>query len=353
MRVRPAIALGVARRPRTTSVADPATFSTDMTGFARRAEARSRYDRTLACLYYAPFHVGVCCWRVAVAVVYHLLRVTVNYTHRSQMPGDEDTEYQLDYVAAYARRVRWWCALVVGIVVTFATCYLVADAFYLHQHGLRIDVRPPVMSAATLAARESLHATELLTLYANGNESEQSLPAAARFRTQTRIEAQQGCDWRTMVARARAYLEANRGVEHCACAPMFGIDFNHLAFEMLEEGANQTRLVAVNFFNVDDLHYEVYDRLAPAVIERAALDKLVVVQQSQAHLFAWPPADAVSVAVLRQYTLALRAMHWNGASLALNVSAEQAYCAAECIDLFNGVSVYERARRQAAAGIKL
>jgi len=45
-------------------------------------------------------------------------------------------------------------------------------------------------------------------------------------------------------------------------------------------------------------------------------------------------------------------MNWVGAALDLSVSAEQAYCVAECLDLFAGVSVYERARRQAAVGIK-
>lgn len=343
------------RHARTIRVAE-ANFSTNMAPFARRAESLQRYERVVSCLFFTPYYVGVFFWELGVAFVYRVLRALVNFEHRSQMPGDEDAEYQLEYVATYARHVRLRCLLFVGLVISLSLLYVVIDALYLHWHGLSVAVVAPTMSAATKSARDSLARSDLLALYANGNETEQSLPLATQFARNRRVEQQADCDWRTLVQSAEAYLQANRGVEHCCCAPMFGVDFNHLAFEMRQLSSNASmsieKLVVVHFFNVVDRNRDAYDALEPSKIGNSSLGRLVVARVSQAHLFAWPPAES-SILVLRQHTMSLHAQDWSGAPIDLNVSASQAYCAAECIDLFAGVSVYERARRQSAAGIKL
>jgi len=325
---------------------------------ARRAEVGlERRRRVTNCLCRAPFLIALFLWEVAIAGVYRLLRVSTRFAHRRQLPGDDDAEYQLEYVAAYARSVRKRFVFGALLLVLAAVAYVAVDAFYLHHHGLEIVVVPPTMSAATTQARASLQAAELLGVYGNGNESEQCVARAERLQWEDLLANKAAFDWRSLVSKSDAYLSANRGEEHCCCAPMFGIDFNHVALEMRRRhsgpGISYEQPTVVHFFNVDEPARSSDDAVLRAAVDTGALGRLVVVEQSQAHLFAWPPHNTSSVLVLRPYTLALRAMKWGGERLDVNVSAEQAYCVAGCLDLFAGVSVYERARRQSAVGIKL
>lgn len=285
-----------------------------------------------------------------IAALYALLMRCVRLRHRGRMPNDDEYEYQLECVAAYAASI--WRRVLAGAFALFAlfVLYAYVDATFLHWN-LNVTLVPPRMSNRTVAARAALGEADLLTLF--GNESEQSSPRAVLF-AQTSIEMQTVCDWRALVDYATRYLAANRGRELCCCAPMFGMDVNHLAWEASREETGGTQAVVVHLFNLHDSLYERYDGLdlSAASVNQSELGRFAVVRHSQAHLFAWPPQPD-AVAVLRRTSVRVRAMTALGTSMLVDVENERAYCLAECYDLFNGVSVYERARRQAAGGIKI
>jgi len=304
-------------------------------------------------VFYLPYNA----WWVFLMGFYLALRSTVTMNHRGQLPGDDDYEYRLEYVAAYVTRIRRRALAWVLIVTTLVIAYVYIDAIYLHWHGLTVEFTAPTLSETTALARAALPQSELLAIYGNGNESEQCLPHARWFAYRN-IETQTAIDWRALVSKSAAYLTANRGREHCVCAPMFGVDYNHLAWEAASEEKEETRLVVVHLFNLHDVYFEKYDTLdvhtADLPANESMLGALVVVRQSQAHLFAWPPTDpSATVDILRRRKIRLRAMTWTGTMTQFDVEDEQAYCVAECYDLFSGVSVYERSRRQLAARIKV
>jgi hypothetical protein len=323
------------RGRRVVSVADN-RFPTDMIGFAKRNNL-NEFN-----LFYAR----------CIRLIYHLLVHLVDMKFRTQMPGDEDSEYQFEYIAQFFRSIARCCILATAFITLLIVGYVAIDALYLHQHGLAVKIVPLTMSNATALARKQLPGSELVTLYENGAEHEQCFDETRQFKQQ-RIELQTICDWRTLVEKSNAYLERNRGVETCCCAPVFGIDVNHLALEMAQERANETKIVTVHMFNVFDEQYYAYDRLTPKQLdnENSTLGKMIGVRQTQAHLFAWPPAETI-VTVVRRDALHLHAINWAGEAVEFDVSGKQAYCVSECIDLLHGVSVYERARRQTASGIK-
>jgi hypothetical protein len=294
-------------------------------------------------------------------LIYALLMRFATIKHRKQYT-DTDYDYRFEVISAYARQnVHRVALLAIGVIALFIG-YIAFDAFVLHWHGLAIVYVPPVMSNVTFDARASLNASHLLILFNTTRGLPVLTPALSAA---SRADFESRCDWRTLFTSVATYLRENRGREHCACAPMFGVALNHYAFEThktiddkkkMENNSSASSCESsstsvVHLINLRDTMHADYEEFGAQSNEStlARLGPLAMVRHNQVHLFAWP--NESDVVVVRRKTVRFRALDATGQETLLEVANAQAFCLSECYDLINGVSVYERARRQRARGI--
>jgi len=128
--------------------------------------------------------------------------------------------------------------------------------------------------------------------------------------------------------------------EPCACAPMFGARASYLAVRRDDDAAAGTPL---HLFNVRDEARPAFDD--PARV--AELGALSLVEHTHDALFDWPGHDAQrALRVVRRDVLPLRVTALSGVERALTLRGRAAHCACACLDLIDGVALWERALRQ-------
>lgn len=247
---------------------------------------------------------------------------------RSRLPGETTSEYWIDVAHVQIRAHRAKLFGVIALLVGALALLLLVDA--LASRSERAE-----LGAAVHAARAAYapRVAERLALYT----PRAPLRAAGEQLEYAQLRGERplpdGDNLELVMQAARALLDD----EPCACAPLFGARASYLAVR--RASGNGT----LHLFNVRDEARAVFDDAARI----GELGTLSLVEHTHDALFDWPGHDAVRpLRVVRRDALPLRVTALSGVERALTLRGRVAHCACACVDLINGVTLWERALRQ-------
>lgn len=249
---------------------------------------------------------------------------------RTRHYGETPTEYWLDvtHKLAMAHRTKLFAAL--ATLVLLLVLLLLVDVF-----ASRSERAARGAAVHSALAEYPPRIAESFALYTPAAPLRAAAGQLQYAQLRGELPPEDGSNLERTMAAASALLAAANGSEPCACAPMFGARVSHIA---LQRGDKVRHL-----FNVRDAARAAFDNAARV----GELGSLSLVAHTHDHLFDWPGHDAPrALHVVRRDALTLAVTSLAGIERTLTLRNREAHCACACIDLINGVTLWERALRQ-------